>query len=68
MLLNALIQALTRIIPIHKCLLFWFIIILSIFVELGEKKSGLKIPVNPTFSHADIQKFSAVIVAIPLSF
>jgi len=44
---------------------FWFIIILLIFVELGEKKSGLKMPANPTFSHADVQKYSAVTITIP---
>lgn len=68
---NSFIQALRRIIPIHKCkdlLLFCFIIIMLIFVALGKKKSSLKMPANPTFSHTDIQEFSAVIVTIPQVF
>lgn len=47
---------------------YYFIITLLIFTELGKKKSSLKMPANPTFSYADIQKFSAVSITIPQIF
>lgn len=38
------------------------------FCGIRKKKSSLKMPANPTFSHTDIQEFSAVIVTIPQVF